>query len=577
MSTNYIPPLCQKAKPAFPVVTARFFDPYAKNDFPDSYEVIDIPAGYRVSDVLGSVIQGWCQHRPILISAPTGSGKSTFAADIIRLAKERRQKVLILSHRTVITTQQKRELSKALQTDWAAVSDPEALRMTDTFDNFTVLSYQSFVAKSGKLDWSSFAWVIFDEVHFFSCDALFSPSCEEAANMISEHFAHAKRIYMTATPEQVFKVIERIEGKIPPCCGPCIQRTCSCGQILTYRFQPDYSRFHLRYFRQDGQMEDYVKEHSDEKFLWFVDSAAGGKQLAARLKERGVSAAYLDAEQKRSVLWRKICTESRFDENVLICTRVLDAGANLNDAALKNIVVGFFDRQTFLQALGRKRCQLDEQVNVFIPAIPQDKAKNRLSDMTKRRDLISAFENNSRANGQRFLYLGWDDAGDQGDMLRHVFALKRGRLTVRETVRDAVGYSRRFLLDLSGYIEEYGDSAYPRFAHNWVDDENGYDESNWLDYDCRAESMDKINEILGQSCNLKLTKDKFTELSNQLKVVLQRFRKWPHTERDLSWKKLQDLLDEVSAPFLIQKHGTGDAAIYEIKKKKVDERSPGDL
>lgn len=89
--------------------------------------------------------------------------------------------------------------------------------------------------------------------------------------------------------------------------------------------------------------------------------------------------------------------------------------------------------------------------------------------------------------------------------------------------------------------------------------------------------MDKINEFLGQSCNLKLTKDEFTELSNQLKVVLQRFRKWPHTERDLSWKKLQDLLDEVSAPFLIQKHGTGDAAIYEIKKKKVDKRSPGDL
>ena len=96
-------------------------------------------------------------------------------------------------------------------------------------------------------------------------------------------------------------------------------------------------------------MEDYVKEHSNEKFLWFVDSAAGGKQLAARLKERGVSAAYLDAEQKRSVLWRKICTESRFDENVLICTRVLDAGANLNDAALKNIVVGFLTVRHFFR------------------------------------------------------------------------------------------------------------------------------------------------------------------------------------------------------------------------------------
>lgn len=573
MSTNYIPLMCQKAKPAFPVVTARSFDPYAKNDFPDSYEVVDVPAGYRVSDVLGSVIRGWCRHRPVLISAPTGSGKSTFAADIIRLAKERGQKVLILSHRTVITTQQKRELNRVLKTDWAAVSDPEALRMTDTFDNFTVLSYQSFVTKSDKLDWSSFAWVILDEVHFFSCDALFSPSCEEAANMISEHFAHAKRIYMTATPEQVFKVIERIEGKIPPCCGPCIHRTCFCGQILAYRFQPDYSRFHLRYFRQDGQMENYVEDHSNEKFLWFVDSAAGGKQLAARLKERGVSAAYLDAEQKRSVLWRKICTESRFDENVLICTRVLDAGANLNDAALKNIVVGFFDRQTFLQALGRKRCQLDEQVNVFIPAIPQDKAKNRLSDVTKRRELISAFERNPRANEQRFLYQGWDGAGDQGDMLRHVFAMKRGRLAVRETVRDAVGYSRRFLLDLSRYIEEYGDSAYPRFAHDWVGDESGYDESNWLDYDCRAESMAKLNEILRQHCNVKLTKEEFLKISGEVRVILKTIKKWDHSERPLSEKQLQVHLDSISASFFVKKQGKGCTAIYTIVEKKEDEKA----
>lgn len=75
-----------------------------------------------------------------------------------------------------------------------------------------------------------------------------------------------------------------------------------------------------------------IEENPDAKWLIFCKNKQKGMLLKNRLCEtHKICAAYLDADSKESEEWEKLCREERFDEQVMLCTTVLDCGVNIHD------------------------------------------------------------------------------------------------------------------------------------------------------------------------------------------------------------------------------------------------------
>ena len=104
-----------------------------------------------------------------------------------------------------------------------------------------------------------------------------------------------------------------------------------------------------------------------EKWLIFVSSIQRGKALQQRIKkETGRKAVFLSSENKAGKRWEMLSAEERYDEDVLIATKVLDNGVNISDKGVRHIVIPFCDQTEFMQMLGRRRTAEGERVYLYV-------------------------------------------------------------------------------------------------------------------------------------------------------------------------------------------------------------------
>ena len=126
--------------------------------------MIEMPDNW-VSDELKEKLRAWCPIQPVLISAPTGRGKTSFVKEVAKFCRTKvpGKKVLLLENRTAIASQQKRELVKELGSKWAKVQDSYAIELHDCFEDIslTVMTYQAFAAHYIIMDLIEFEWVIY--------------------------------------------------------------------------------------------------------------------------------------------------------------------------------------------------------------------------------------------------------------------------------------------------------------------------------------------------------------------------------------------------------------------------------
>lgn len=117
------------------------------------------------------------------------------------------------------------------------------------------------------------------------------------------------------------------------------------------------------------------------------------KEIKERVK---CSARFLAADGKNSKLWKQLVEDSSFEERVLIVTKVLDNGANIEDEAVKHIVLPFCTRVDLIQMLGRKRMIENQEISVYA-AIPPIQTINsqlhRVNQMQVVVDEVMEFQN----------------------------------------------------------------------------------------------------------------------------------------------------------------------------------------
>lgn len=341
-----------------------------------------------VSDELQEEVKTWdCTapglKPPVLINAPTGMGKNTFVQNVLaKQAAKQNRYVLLLTNRYTLNLQQKQSIDSSTPPSFGTAMI-EGLKVPGK--NIICVLYQEvfYCLNSIIEDYGNrIGFVVFDEVHFFCSDATFNVDTCEIFRKLLWPFPRGKRIYMSATPEDVKWLIAYEEyimyewfknSKYIP------ELSVSDGNInllsaalagkgyciTEYTFPRDYSCVNIHFIDTWSKITELISNHdAEEKWLIFVSS----KEQGAELKNVLAYSEFIDASYKDMCPneIRKLARLRKFDQKVLIATTVLYNGFSFEDHALKNIVVDSANRIEVLQMLGRKRISKGESINLFV-------------------------------------------------------------------------------------------------------------------------------------------------------------------------------------------------------------------
>lgn len=364
---------------------------------------------YKIeTDNLGKIktdnVDRWEPLQPVFISAQTGQGKNYFIENTllpyVRELNHRNQtdqKVLIFSNRLALQQQIKEHLGKI-----GSLNDE--VRQVYSYGEYAdVMTYQSvlylreyLMKKQNDKDRSSrYIFVICDEAHFFTSDAMFNPHTQRILETIVKIFQDAIRIYMSATPYECLEYINQYEYQ----CDTEYQKK----NMLLYHFKRDYDYLDVKAYSEICELyEEIVSSVNErgEKWLIFIDDKRKCQKLKKELEEFGEKNSSLqekifavDASSKENQTYCKILENEKLgkDISVLISTSVLDNGINLRD--IDNIVVGSMEKVKCLQMVGRARTdEKHRKKTLFIRRFAKEYVKRRIEDLEDQRDAYHKYD-----------------------------------------------------------------------------------------------------------------------------------------------------------------------------------------
>lgn len=323
-----------------------------------------------VSDSIRKDYKNWKKGDTVLISAQTGTGKTFFIKNELLDNIDEHERLLLVCNRTNLKRQLKKDLLKKYNQPI-----PETLneldKITTIANKVTITSYHAIsntvkeeIYGSGvESDFRFYDYIVFDECHFILSDGSFNNKTRFAAEKaIYEYNPSVVKIFISATMEEIrspiIRRLEQINEK-----GFGLER----GELHEYSTGNDYSYINPKYFNKMDTIINLIKnDQSKDKWLVFVSDKKSGEKVVEEIGEKNSSLIVSGTESDEL---NSIINNSRFTKKVLVCTKAMDNGININDSKLKNIVIMAWDRVTFIQMLGRKRIDINnaDQVNLYIP------------------------------------------------------------------------------------------------------------------------------------------------------------------------------------------------------------------
>lgn len=398
----------------------------------DHYRV-ETRKDYTMEIVTGT-LDRWEPLQPVFISAQTGRGKNFFIENtLIPYVRELNyknntsQRILILSNRLALRQQIKNRLNEE--------DDPTDERYpygeyADVMTYQSLLRQEHHLNKKQKKAHSRYIYVICDEAHFFTSDAMFNPYTAEILSAIVRLFQDAIRVYMSATPYECLEYIIKYEREYHS------RLSFNRGQekdksipMAFYHFERDYSYLDVKAYSSIAELYEQIvksvnkqKETDREKWLIFIDDKEKGATVKRQLleyeknyaKEHGgsqvLSGADEEAEQDEESTGSKATTRARpilvanagskteeaymsMVKNeelgngtyVLITTSVLDNGVNLK--GINNVVVSDMAKVKCLQMVGRARISgEDDRKTLYIKRFGGGEVWNRLKNFDRQKE-----------------------------------------------------------------------------------------------------------------------------------------------------------------------------------------------
>lgn len=310
----------------------------------------------RVSDVITDKdISKWRNGDIVAISAGCGAGKSYFIKNVLyKRAKAEKKKILMLIHRKRCVEQFQMEI----KTD----------NKTDTIDVQTYQSIEFAMLNNKPLDFSQYAYIVSDEFHYFIEDSSFNSYTDLSFDSIIR-YNHAVKIFMSATGDTMINMMIEYKNRIN-------------RKMIMYQYSINHDYTHLRnlkFFYQNDTIKALAYEFKKvgRKAIFFIQSAKEAHSLYKAFQD---CALFLcgkssDSGQKYSSdidegAIKSMLANQNFDKLFLITTGCFDAGANIIDTELHDVVIDMKNVSSLIQCLGRKRSQgADDYLDVYIKAV----------------------------------------------------------------------------------------------------------------------------------------------------------------------------------------------------------------
>ena len=409
---------------------------------PDFYRRFECGDTY-VPEMLEDELPYWKSRNPVMIVAGTGKRKTTFVYEkVIPRAIEQGKNVLLVGNRTALLTQMKQALAEIVGFEefaWLNEIGQQKIEIMGPVAAITYHRLPAFLNDPKNKGWlENVGYMVADEAHFFAADSSFNEKCGFFLKLLTRNFCKAVRIYMTATPWDIYYPLAEAEKRNSNRREEYFQPWQPSRAFYLYHFTADYHHVNLKFFDHLKEIKEMIEE-SSEKWLVFVDNKTKGAEFANGLGDRAI---YLDADNKQSEDWHCLLKESRFDSQVLVTTAVLDCGVNIIDPALRSIVIVSDNRTSLLQMLGRKRHKPGERVNLYVCDISMKKISSRQQDCAELCEWYDRYLNSTDVERKAMARELWHEPRE---MLRHYFDLTtNGYLVPNRIAFFALERRRRF-------------------------------------------------------------------------------------------------------------------------------------
>lgn len=432
-----------------------------------------------LADGIGEDYKSWTPHgevarrRPtrVFIESPSGSGKTAFVFDVLLpYAMSRGRSILYIGSRASLITQAERAARCGLQQRPQQADGALTFPYPASSACITLLGYQDIL--SVREGFSSYAYIIFDDAHFFVEDALFNARTGIALQTVLTGANDAVWVFLSSSLESVEAVLRQRADEILPSnyADNELSRRLLQQHCLTYRNTIRQGTCHPAFFRSsDDLLRAVAQTPREEKWLIFVSSVQQGKSLQRRIPAKaGRSAAFLSADSKNGRRWDTLVHEQRFTQDVLITTRVLDSGGIIADPAVTHVALPFCSKVEFLQMLGRRRLDTADSIRLYIE-VPTIQKVNTLLALTRRK--AAAIARVKRCPPQEktaLLQQMWDDGRQEINCLFYIS--RTGELTANDLAEEKLRQLETFYVSLAAHYREGG--CYERQVLSWLGMEN---------------------------------------------------------------------------------------------------------
>lgn len=368
-----------------------------------------------LSEEIKESYQSWENGDIVLITAPTGSGKSYFILHILlEWAVLHGQKILYLVNRKILKKQLECDVETVRNSIISKFGRP--ILMKDHIEIKTYQSIEQAILNNqfevlNKL--KEYSYVIYDECHYFYNDANFNTYTELSYDCMRTLFNDKIQVFMSATMNAMEeKIITRPAflrlNEVP---ALNVQLKFESKRICRYACPVDYSYIKIHDFESEDDIKTIIKgglnRIDSEKWLVFCDNIVRGKKLRKQLLEKDkdgkqclheneiifIDADYENDDSATEVV-EQLATKSSADKKVIITTAVMDNGISFHDVDLKNIIILADTQESFIQMLGRKRVlQTGEtyDVNVYICRRSIGHFESRLANVDKTIDFYERY------------------------------------------------------------------------------------------------------------------------------------------------------------------------------------------
>ena len=323
------------------------------------------PPNKYLSEVIDSdMIKKLQIGNSMVINGPTGCGKSQMIADYIE-EKPPDETVIIHTPRRCTKRQLRREVARKL-----GIPPDKAEEQLERM-NVYILTYQSFVNRQNLFK-GKFLTVFLDECHCLSSDATFAMYPQQMLQWLENNLDTTKRIYITATIDNVLPLIwskeyieydNRYPSNVILDASPegiamfDFTKYTRIQQLVLMKSNWDYLNFKIYDPSDPQKLAEYINaiSKSGKKTLMLLNDIDKGRNFNQHLDPPAQQIYSDSVDDTLNEEISKITENSKFEESVLITTKVANIGLSLHDNAIDTIVAESFEPEEIIQIIGRVR------------------------------------------------------------------------------------------------------------------------------------------------------------------------------------------------------------------------------